>query len=533
MTATASVRKKIGIASLIMMTSVFLSRVTGLAREMVIAYIGGTGALVDAYQVAFIIPEMLNHVLASGFLSVTFIPIFSEYLARDRIESGWELCHTVLTVLGSLLLIMVVAAVAGAPQLVQWLAPGIDDPAVMAAAVKMTRIIIPAQFFFFAGGIFMAVQFSHESFLLPALAPLVYNLGIIGGGLLLGPVLGMEGFSWGVLAGAFFGNFVLQYAGARRLGYGYKMRFDVFNPDLKRYLLLTLPLMLGLTMTFSTEFFMRFFGSYLERGNIAAVNYAVRILFILVGLFGQAVGVASFPYLARLAAEEKIQQMNRLLNDTLKLLTVVMPVSVLFMVLRNEVVSILFEHGRFDAASTRMTKDALVYLMLGAYAFSAQTIVVRGFFAVQNTLLPAVFGTLAVAASLPLYFMGVTMLGISGLALAISVSATIQIFLIYGIWNRKYANAGAGAVYAAMVKMAALSLPLGLFLEWLRKHLGAFFDGRSMAADLIVAVAVSALFTVAICLMGYVLKIGEIQQLVRNGFARSQRKPAAEAPPPS
>ncbi|MBU0699104.1 MAG: murein biosynthesis integral membrane protein MurJ, partial [Proteobacteria bacterium] len=298
--------KKVGLASVIMMASVFLSRLTGLVREQVIAYIGGIGGGVDAYQVAFIIPEILNHIVASGFLSVTFIPIFSNYLVRNQEEEGWRVFSLIFTGFGSLMLVLITIACVFAGEFIKLFAPGLDDPILMERAIKMTRIIMPAQFFFFSGGLFMAVQFAKEKFLIPALSPLLYNLGIICGGVLLGTRIGMEGFSWGVLAGAFIGNFLVQLWGAKKVGMRFTMAFDFRHPELLTYLRVTLPLMIGLTMTFSTEFLFRFFGSYLPRGNIASLNYGLRTMFMLVGFFGQAVGVASFPFMARLAAENKI-----------------------------------------------------------------------------------------------------------------------------------------------------------------------------------------------------------------------------------
>ncbi|MDZ7597803.1 MAG: lipid II flippase MurJ [Desulfobacterales bacterium] len=179
--------------------------------------------------------------------------------------------------------------------------------------------------------------------------------------------------------------------------------FNLRHPDLKRYILLTLPLMVGLSMTFSTEIFMRFFGSFLPPGSIAGLNYGLRIMLLLVAFFGQAVGVAAFPFLARLAAQRKIGEMNRLLNGTLRYLALVVPFSVLLMVLRSEVVQVLFERGQFDAAATALTARVLACLLVGAFAFAAQTVVVRGYYAIQNTLFPALFGTVAVVASIPLY----------------------------------------------------------------------------------------------------------------------------------
>ena len=343
---TESLSKKVGIASLIMMTSVFLSRVIGLFREMVIAHIGGARAPVDAYQIAFVIPEILNHIVASGFMSVTFIPIFSRYLAGDREEEGWKVFSVILNCFGCFLVLLILFAVAFTPELIALIAPGLSNPDTIALAVRMTRIILPAQLFFFVGGLLMAVQFSKESFFIPALAPLLYNLGIISGGILLGPWLGMEGFAWGVLIGALVGNLIVQFFGVRKAGLKYFFIFDLFHPDFRKYLILTLPLMVGLTMTFSTEFFLRLFGSYLPQGSIAILNFGLRIMLILVGLFGQAVGTASFPFLARLVVENRLNEMNRLLNQTLRFLALVIPFSILLMVLRSEVVRMIFQRGK-------------------------------------------------------------------------------------------------------------------------------------------------------------------------------------------
>ena len=183
--------KKVGIASVIMMASVFLSRIMGVFREMAIAGMGGIDPAVDAYQVAFIIPEILNHVAATGFLSITFIPIFTGYLTRGEEEEGFRVFSIILNTAGAGLVVLIIAGMILAPQLVALFSPGLQGTPAFDLAVKMTRIVIPAQFFFFAGGLWMAVLFARENFFIPALAPLIYNLSIIGFGLALGPVLGM------------------------------------------------------------------------------------------------------------------------------------------------------------------------------------------------------------------------------------------------------------------------------------------------------------------------------------------------------
>jgi len=511
-----SLSKKVGIASLIMMASVFLSRVIGLFREMVIAHIGGAGAAVDAYQVAFVIPEILNHIVASGFMSVTFIPIFSRYLAGDRENDGWKVFSIILNCFGCFLFVLIIAAVVLSPQLITLIAPGLKHPATIASAVRMTRIILPAQLFFFVGGLLMAVQFSKEKFFIPALAPLLYNLGIIAGGIILGPWIGVEGFAWGVLIGAFSGNLLVQYFGVRKNGLKYFFLLDLGHPDLRKYVFLTLPLMVGLTMTFSTEFFFRLFGSYLAPGSIAVLNFGLRIMLILVGLFGQAVGTASFPFLARLAAEDKLSDMNRLLNDTLRFLALVIPFSVLLMVLRSEVVRIIFQRGRFDAAATALTAEVLMYLLVGAFAFAAYTIVVRGYFATQNTFFPALYGTVVVLLSIPLYLLGMNWLDVRGVALAVSLSGVLQVTVLYILWNVRSNNTGSRSVYVFYVKIMCFAAVLGIFLAWFKNTAFFWIDSNTFYGSLMICLLTGAVFLVILLVTGYGLKIKEVTELVNR-----------------
>ena len=515
-----SLHKKVGIAALIMITSVFLSRVIGLLREVFIAYAGGARGEVDAYQVAFVLPEILNHVVATGFLSITFIPIFSQYLVRDDEEHGWMVFSLIMTTFGSLLLLLILVACLYAEPLVDLIAPGLRNPAVKTLAVRMTRIVLPAQFFFFAGGLFMAVQFAKERFLIPALAPLLYNLGIILGGILLGPWLGIEGFAWGVLGGAFAGNFAVQWIGAWRADMTFTPRFAIFHPDLKRYAFLTLPLILGLTMTFSTEFFFRFFGSYLPSGTVAALNYGLRVMLILVGLFGQAVGTASFPFMSRLVAEGRMEEMNRLMNRTLRYLALVIPFSVLLIVLRHEIVLILFQRGRFDAAATALTSHLLPFLLMGAFAFSAQTVVVRGYYAMQNTLFPALFGTAAVLLSVPFYIVGMDRLGAAGVALGVSISALFQVIVLYVLWNRRSKNLEGREVYGFVAKITFLSVLLGVVLEAFRRVAVYRIDPWTLSGSLLTGLATGVLFLLLLYLAGKFAGVEEIQEILSKPLRR-------------
>ncbi len=508
---SSSIYKKVGIASLIMITSVLLSRVIGVFREMVIANYAGTSGSVDAYQVSFVIPEILNHVAATGFLSITFIPIFSYLLASGRESEGWRVFSNILNTFGIVLIALSIMLSFFADSLIGY--TGLKNTTNFQEAVRLTRIVIPAQVFFFMGGILMAVQFAKEQFIIPALAPLIYNAGIIIGGVMLYPKLGMEGFSWGALCGAIIGNFVIQYFGARSVGLKWFPVIDLKHPEFRKYFLLTLPLIIGMTISFSNEIIPKLFGSFLSEGSIASLNYGFRIMFILVGLFGQAVGTASYPYMSKLAIENKIQELNRLLNTILRKISLVIPCSVLVIFLRKEIVYLLFQRGQFNADSTMITSNILIFLMAGAFAFTAQTIVNRGFYAMQNTLFPTVCVTVVLILTLPLYYLGMIKFEIYGIALAISVSTIFQVSVLYIFWNKRSANKEAKAVYLFYLKMVLISIPLAVLLFFAKHRLLAGFESLSILGSMVHLAVLSMLFITSLFSLGYVFKIREIFEI--------------------
>src|SRR3989304_6108650 len=239
--------RQIGRAAALMIGSVLLSRILGYARDAVIAYQHGATPETDAYFVAFTIPDFLNYLLAGGALSLRVIPL---------------------------------------------IAPGFP-PEQAAIAARLTRIVLPAQIFFYLGGLLMAVQYARKQFFVPALAPLVYNLGIILGGLLLGREHGMAGFAWGGLAGAFLGNFALQLYGARRGGLSFRPRLDFSDPGLKEFVRLSIPIILGFSLVVVEEWTTRVFVSFLLAGAITWLNNARRLMQVPVGIFGPGSGGGS------------------------------------------------------------------------------------------------------------------------------------------------------------------------------------------------------------------------------------------------
>ena len=449
-----STTRQIGRAAAVMMASVFLSRILGYARDAVIAYQHGATPETDAYFAAFTIPDFLNYLLAGGALSITFIPIFARYLTEGREEDGYRSFSSIATVMGIAMLFFVILGEFLTEKLVPLIAPGFPREQIRIAA-RLTRIVLPAQLFFYLGGLLMAVQYARNRFLLPATAPLIYNGGIILGGLLLGKRLGMEGFAWGVLAGSFVGNFVVQAFGARRSGLSFSPRFDLSDPGLKEFVHLSIPIMLGFSLVVVDEWMTRVFGSFLLAGAITWLNNARRLMQVPIGVFGQASGVASYPFLSALAARGEKEAMWETLSVTLRwVFFVSCAAAAVTFVLSREVVLVVFQRGAFTIGDTLQTAAALSFFSVGIPMWCAQTIVSRGFFALKDTWTPTLVGTGAWLCTLPVYYWLTQRMGVKGLALASTIGICLHAAVLFGILMKRTVGRKGVPEIGEYVKMA-------------------------------------------------------------------------------
>jgi len=511
--------RSISIAAMIMMASVLLSRLTGMFREMVLANMGGTGSEMDAYVAAFLIPELLNHFLAGGFLSVTFIPIFQKYLTANDDEGAWKAFSNLITVGSAAFAVFLPLTVLFAPQILSLTGLKNQDPETFALSVRLTRIILPAQMFFYWGAFLMAVQYARQKFFLPALSPLCYNLGIIAGGIILAPRMGVEGFAWGVLGGAFIGNVVVQLPGALRTGMRYRFRFSPADPEFVHYIKITIPLVAGLGMTFSNEIFFRYFASFLESGAVASANYALRTMMILVGVFGQASGVAFYPYLTKLAAEKAYGKMSELLNDMInKVALFLLPLTGIMMALSPQIIIILYEHGRFTQESTMETAPILTMYLIGAFASAVSILAARPFYAMQKTLLPMIVSTSVSLLSIPLYYLFSQQMGAKGLGLASGVAMTVQFLTLYIIWGKKYG--GLDAMKREVVKLGkilAVSVIGTLICYFIRGLLDdVVISGSRRIQAIFVCTAASAPSLLTVFVLYEILKLQKFKDSIRG-----------------
>ena len=417
--------ERMGLAALLLSASIFLSRILGFIREAAVAYLHGATASTDAYYAAFTLPDLMNYFLAGGTLSITFIPLFSSYISKDDEEGGWKLFSNIATTMGSVLFAFVILLELLAPYFIPILNPGFDDPQQLEMAIWMTRIVIPAQLAFYLGGLIQATLFVREVFWPSAVAPLIYNVCIILGGVFLEPWFGIAGFSVGVLAGAFLGPLGLPLWAARR-DIKYRPRVEPTNDDFKTFVALTIPLMIGVSLLTVDEWLLRYFGSHIE-GAITWLNDARKLMLVIFAIIGQAAGQAALPYLTRLYHEGKTDEMGEMLARNLQRVGFLAAIGAAGLIVASEpLVYMVFRRGAFTAADAQQTSALVVFFALGLVSWTIQSLGVRGFYARKNTLTPMIIGTVVVVIALPVYAYLFDRFGAAGLATATSIGITLN-----------------------------------------------------------------------------------------------------------
>jgi putative peptidoglycan lipid II flippase len=482
---------RMGIAAAIVAGGVLVSRLLGLVRQVVFAWLLGAGATGDEYFVAFLIPDLLNYLLAGAYMAITLIPLLTRRFASGDEEDARRAFWAVARPLTYGIAGLVIVAMPLVEPLLRVVEPGFTESQV-AEAGRLTRIVLPAQVFFVLGQLLTAWQFAREKFLIPTLGPIVYNLAIIAGGLAGG--LGRDdptatGFAWGALAGAFLGIFALQAWGAWREGLRFPGERIRRHPAVGRYFALAIPLMLGQSLVVLDEQLGRTFGSLHADGGVSWLTFGRQTMLVPVGVIAQAAGVATYPFLARLAAEGRGAELAQAVGRAVRfVLALSLAAAAALIALAEPVVRLLYERGSFDAADTLATAGTVVFFAIGVPMWGIQQILARGFYAREEMWAPVVVGTLATAAAVPIYWVLDAALGVEGLALASSVAVTLYTAALAVVWYRRTGAAAARPVAATGLMVLPLAVLGGVAAfalgEWLTGELAPGWVGDALAVAL-------------------------------------------------
>jgi len=481
-------RATIASATLVTMTLIGLSRITGIVRDIGRTTLFGRDWHTDAYVSAFSIPDLIYFLASGGALSAGFVPVFTGYLTKGEDEKAMRTFRVLMTYLGLLLLSLIIAFEVLAPQLVALLFPGmVSDEQKFTLTVRLVRILLPAQFFFVLGSLFTGALWSLRYFAEPQVQSVLYNLFILFGGILgaqfcahwLGK--GIEGMAIGALTGAAVGAGLVQARKLWQVGMDFRPCFDWRDEGARQVLKLVIPVVFSLSVTQINAIILpRSFSSLLPHGAATAVEMANRIMQLPVALFGASVGIALFPTLSALATKEAIDDLRRQVASGLRtVLFMTVPTAVLMAVLREPIVALFFEYGRWKSSDTQATALALLFYSFGVPAMACQQVLARGFYALRDTWTPVWVGLLSFALAFTLNAALVhSPLQQGGLALAFSISAWFNITLL-AILLRKRLNGLEGAAFLkSMVWLLPASAVMGLVATFVLSFLpiGGVFE---------------------------------------------------------
>lgn len=496
---------------------ILVSRLLGFVRESIAGRLFNR-AETDSFFAAFVVPDFMYYLLVGGALSAAFIPLFTEYLTRKQEEEGWRMASTFINLTFLILAVCTVLGMIFAEVLAPIQAYKFTG-AKLALLVQLTRVMFPAVFFTALAGMMSGILNSHQHFFAPALGPVIYNIGIILGAYLLGPKYGIQGMAIGVVIGA-LANFLAQMYFVRQKTKGYMPFFiDLKHPGFKRMIILMVPALIGLSATQINILFTNTMASGLPEGSITALRFANRLVLLPLGIFAMAISTAFFPTLSQLTAEGRWDEFRKTLGLGVRMiLFITIPSAVGFILLREEIVRLLFEGQQFTAADTQAAAYALLFYSVGLFAHGAIQLLPRGFYSLKDTITPVIItiATVIVSILLNLVFLKFTHLGHGGFALSFSIMGILNMALSLFFLRRKVKGIEGKALVKTMGFSALAALAMGGMLLVIKSVVGNYLlhiNLSLMMRTLSVVVVGITVGIVVYLVVAYLLQMEEIKLL--------------------
>ena len=432
-----AVNQRVFISAIIVGCGFLVSKVTGLLDDLILAKIIGPGPQLDAYYAAFSLPDLLFTLIAGGALASAFIPMFSGFLARDDRAGAWRLASAVINTafLAALSAALVLAIVA--PTIVATTVGTGFAPEQQQLSANLMRVILISTALFSISGIVMSALQANQHFFLTALAPILYNLGILGGVIFLAPRCGVWGPTIGVVVGALL-HLLIQVPGLIKYQARWSPRLGWRDPDLRRVLRLLLPRVAGLGVVQLAALIATSLASQLGPGSVTALNYGWRVMQLPETLIATAIATAAFPTLSELAARGDLDRLRGTFVTTLRaILALTIPATIGLLIFGRLAVQILFERGAFTAESTTLVTWAVQGYALGLIGHSLLEVGARTFYAQQDTRTPLLVALGAMLINIAASFALRERLGLGGLALANSIGVSVEVAALLIILRRR------------------------------------------------------------------------------------------------
>jgi len=503
--------KAAGIVSL----GTLFSRITGLVRLQIIAYIFGYSQATDAFWLAFTLPNLLRALLAEGALSTAFIPVFSEWYSKRGEKEAWRLANNIFNILFLLSGLTVLVGVVFAPFYVPYFGIGFrENPKQLSLAVYLTQLMWPFLLFVSLAALVMAILNCREQFNVPAFAPVFFNIVLIIFALLFASKIGIYSLALGVVMGGFL-QLVFQIPSLIKKGFRYQFSLSWKDEGVKKVFKLILPATLGSITLQMSVVITRIFASTLPPGGISGLQYAMRLIQFPLGLFPIAISTVIFPKLSLLTATGDKEGVKETVNMGMKMVFfLLIPSTVGLIMLRKELISLLFQHGAFSGQDTLITSGALFYYSLGLFAMGGVMILTRAFYSLQDVITPFKIFVITLLVNVIFNFVLIGPLEHKGLALSTSLSVIFNMALLALLLKKRIGSIGGYSILISFVKTVCISILMGggiyltsIFLKNLHVTLLLPYEVVFVSLSLIVGIGI-------IMGLSYLLSIEEFKLII-------------------
>jgi len=452
----------VGKATLTIAVFSLLAKILGLARDAVFSHQFGTGPMMDAYFAAFRVPDFIYNLLILGTFSVAFIPVFSEYRQKSQEDSN-RLASSIINVTLLLMLALTVLAFIFINPLTRAIAPGFSGEE-FELTKMFARIFLLSPLILTLSSIVSSILNTYKRFALVAVAPVVYNLSIIAGAIWLYPAMGPKGLALGVVIGAGL-HFLIQLPQVFKIGFRYSFKIDRTDYGFKKFWRLYWPRIFSMGTEQVTGVIVSIFGSFLGAGALAAFYYSNNLQSVFLGIFAVSFAIAVFPLLSDLYNKQETTTFKDVLaKTTIQILFFMIPLSILLLVLRAQVVRLVLGIGettQFSFADTRIVAQSLGLFCISLFAQSLVPLFTRAFYAMQNTKTPVIISLITVAFNIVLTYFLSEKIGISGLALAYSITSIFNLSLLLMELHRRLGSIHDGYLIINSLKIVIASLIAG------------------------------------------------------------------------
>ncbi len=433
----------------------------GYIRDMLVMRGFGAGYQTDAWMIASQIPEILFKFMLFGALGATFIPVFTEYLMKEREEEAWEVACTVINFTILILGLITIIGIAAAPLLISIFSPGFPDAA-KELAVQLTRIVFPLILILGASGLIAGIYNAYLKFNLPALTGLLNSVVLIVFIVFLSGRYGIFSVAYGTVAGTVLSLALLIMLLFKRK-FPYKFKMNLKHPAIKNIMILMVPLIGADMISKGGAVIWRMFASFLEEGSITYLTLANRLVSIPVILFSSAVATVIFPLLSRQNAEGNLAEVRDTLLFAVKMiLLILLPSMIGLMVLGKPIVRILFEHGMFDAGDTRTTATVLFFSSFGLLAFGINPILYKACYALKKNWYLFRYEVIGLVLTVPFLYLFLQIMGLAGIALSGALVRTALVLYLFRVLSREMGGLNLRSLSGSLFKCILSSAIMGV-----------------------------------------------------------------------